>query len=187
MYITDAILYSLFCLVVVFAILFITDLLIKFIKNISDRLNIEEHDGSEDTSLTSSQQPDPPYNHHIPAAPPQNLQPSDNQLTFTKPADIKSAKLISAADNNDNAPPPASKPRRIPIGTSDSPSLGGAESDREGIDGNLDFSSGELKLYDVEDHIAAMIMAIISNESGIPLYELRFKSIKLLSKKEIIL
>lgn len=39
---------------------------------------------------------------------------------------------------------------------------------------------GELKLYGVDEKTAAMIMAIVSDESKIPLKELRFKSIKLL-------
>lgn len=37
---------------------------------------------------------------------------------------------------------------------------------------------GELKLIGVEEKTAAMIMAIVSDESGIPLSELQFKSIK---------
>jgi len=40
------------------------------------------------------------------------------------------------------------------------------------------FSSGYLKLQNVDEPIAAMIMAIVSDESGIPLSELCFKSIK---------
>lgn len=43
---------------------------------------------------------------------------------------------------------------------------------------NEAFSSGELKLYHVDEPTAAMIMAIVSDESGIPLSELSFKSIK---------
>jgi len=39
-------------------------------------------------------------------------------------------------------------------------------------------SFGEVKLKDVDERTAAMIMAIISDESQIPLSELRFKSIK---------
>ena len=39
-------------------------------------------------------------------------------------------------------------------------------------------SAGELKLYDVEPKTAAMIMAIVANQMGKPLNELRFKSIK---------
>lgn len=40
------------------------------------------------------------------------------------------------------------------------------------------FSSGHLKLQNVDERTAAMIMAIVSDESGIPLSELCFKSIK---------
>jgi len=39
-------------------------------------------------------------------------------------------------------------------------------------------SSGELKLIGVDERTAAMIMAIVSNESGISLSELQFKYIK---------
>ncbi|NLY18424.1 MAG: hypothetical protein GX045_05640 [Clostridiaceae bacterium] len=41
-----------------------------------------------------------------------------------------------------------------------------------------ELSCGELKLQNVDEPTAAMIMAIVSEESGIPLEELRFKSIK---------
>lgn len=41
-----------------------------------------------------------------------------------------------------------------------------------------DFSSGTLKLHNVDEKTAAMIMAIVSDESKIPLSELCFKSIK---------
>ena len=41
---------------------------------------------------------------------------------------------------------------------------------------NLHF--GEVKLYDVSDRDAAMIMAIVADKLGKPLNELRFKSIK---------
>ena len=40
------------------------------------------------------------------------------------------------------------------------------------------FSSGQLKLQNVDERTAAMIMAIVSDESGIPLSELCFTSIK---------
>jgi len=40
------------------------------------------------------------------------------------------------------------------------------------------FSTGELKLLNVDEKTAAMIMAIVSDESKIPLSELCFKSIK---------
>lgn len=39
-------------------------------------------------------------------------------------------------------------------------------------------STGELKLFNVDEKTAAMIMAIVSHESQIPLSELIFKSIK---------
>ena len=39
-------------------------------------------------------------------------------------------------------------------------------------------SAGEVKLYDVPDKEAAMIMAIVANKMNKPLNELRFKSIK---------
>ena len=39
-------------------------------------------------------------------------------------------------------------------------------------------SAGQLKLYDVEPKTAAMIMAIVANQMGKPLNELRFISIK---------
>ena len=41
----------------------------------------------------------------------------------------------------------------------------------------VQISSGELKLKNVDEKTAAMIMAIVSDESGIPLSELCFKSI----------
>lgn len=45
------------------------------------------------------------------------------------------------------------------------------------------FSSGKLKLKNVDEPTAAMIMAIVSDESGIPLSELCFKSIRLVEKQ----
>jgi len=39
-------------------------------------------------------------------------------------------------------------------------------------------SAGEVKLHDVSDRDAAMIMAIVADKMGRPLNELRFKSIK---------
>ena len=39
-------------------------------------------------------------------------------------------------------------------------------------------SAGEIKLFDVPDKEAAMIMAIVADQMGRPLNELRFKSIK---------
>lgn len=39
-------------------------------------------------------------------------------------------------------------------------------------------SAGEVKLFDVPDRTAAMLMAIVAEKTGRPLNELRFKSIK---------
>ena len=39
-------------------------------------------------------------------------------------------------------------------------------------------SAGEIKIYDVSDKDAAMIMAIVADQAQKPLNELRFKSIK---------
>lgn len=39
-------------------------------------------------------------------------------------------------------------------------------------------SAGKLDLVNVDDKTAAVIMAIVSNESGIPLNRLQFNSIK---------
>ena len=44
--------------------------------------------------------------------------------------------------------------------------------------------SNELKLTEVDEPTAAMIMAIVSDESGIPLDELQFKSVKRLDNDE---
>lgn len=46
-------------------------------------------------------------------------------------------------------------------------------------------SAGELKLYDTDPRDAAMIMAIVADELGKPLNELRFKSIKEVTSDEI--
>lgn len=46
-----------------------------------------------------------------------------------------------------------------------------------------DTSAGSLDLVDVDEKTAAVIMAIVSNESGIPLNRLAFKSIKKMEDK----
>lgn len=43
-------------------------------------------------------------------------------------------------------------------------------------------SSGNLDLYKTDEKTAAVIMAIVSNESGIPLNKLQFNSIKLIEE-----
>ena len=45
-----------------------------------------------------------------------------------------------------------------------------------------DGSLGDVKLYDVDDATAAMIMAIVADQLDAPLNELRFKSIKEVKK-----
>jgi Na+-transporting methylmalonyl-CoA/oxaloacetate decarboxylase gamma subunit len=45
---------------------------------------------------------------------------------------------------------------------------------------DIGLSSGELKLVGVDEKTAAMIMAIVSHESNIPLSGLQFKSIRVL-------
>lgn len=45
-------------------------------------------------------------------------------------------------------------------------------------------SCGDLKLINVEDRDAAMIMAIVADELNVPLNELRFKSIKYVGEEE---
>lgn len=45
-----------------------------------------------------------------------------------------------------------------------------------------DGSLGDVKLYDVDDATAAMIMAIVADKLDAPLNELRFKSIKEVTK-----
>ena len=42
------------------------------------------------------------------------------------------------------------------------------------------FADGELKLIDVDEKTAALIMAIVSDESQIPLSQLQFRSIRLM-------
>ena len=47
-----------------------------------------------------------------------------------------------------------------------------------------DVSAGELRLKGVDEKTAAMIMAIVSDESGIPLAELQFKSIRAIDESQ---
>ena len=46
-------------------------------------------------------------------------------------------------------------------------------------------TAGELKLYDTDPRDAAMVMAIVADKLGKPLYELRFKSIREVKDDEI--
>lgn len=47
----------------------------------------------------------------------------------------------------------------------------------------LPYADGELRLYDVDEKTAALIMAIVSDESKIPLSQLQFKSIRLIKQE----
>lgn len=46
-------------------------------------------------------------------------------------------------------------------------------------------SAGEIKLHDVPERDAAMVMAIVANKLGKPLNELRFRSIREVTKDEV--
>ena len=46
-------------------------------------------------------------------------------------------------------------------------------------------SAGELKLHDVSERDAAMLMAIVAHKTGKPLNTLRFRSIKEVKKDEV--
>ena len=80
-----------------------------------------------------------------------------------------SSKLIAALPSGDKktAEAPAA-PAAVPAATA---------SEEE------DFSSGTLKLKGCDEKTAAMIMAIVSDNTGIPLSELVFKSITLVENK----
>lgn len=54
------------------------------------------------------------------------------------------------------------------------------QSDILQIDQGVQYSDGELKLIDVDEKTAALIMAIVSDDAGIPLSQLRFQSIRLM-------
>ena len=45
------------------------------------------------------------------------------------------------------------------------------------------YADGELRLFDVDEKTAALIMAIVSDESQIPLTQLQFKSIRLMKQE----
>ena len=45
-------------------------------------------------------------------------------------------------------------------------------------------ADGELKLIDVDEKTAALIMAIVSDQTEIPLSQLQFKSIRLLKQED---
>ena len=72
------------------------------------------------------------------------------------------------------AAPAASAPAAAPV-TDSKPAI---PAGMKVADGSL----GDVKLYDVDDATAAMIMAIVADQLDAPLNELRFKSIKEVTK-----
>jgi len=46
------------------------------------------------------------------------------------------------------------------------------------------YADGELKLLDVDEKTAALIMAIVSDQTEIPLSQLQFKSIRLVKQED---
>ena len=75
---------------------------------------------------------------------------------------ILMGKAMAGTNKKAEAPTPAAAPA-APAAPSAPPAPG---------------SAGEVKLFDVPDKEAAMIMAIVADKMGKPLNELRFKSIK---------
>ena len=77
--------------------------------------------------------------------------------------DKKAAEKVAAAVKAAAAAPAAAAPAAAPAAATTAVAPG---------------SAGQLKLYDVPPKTAAMIMAIVANQMGKPLNELRFISIK---------
>lgn len=71
-----------------------------------------------------------------------------------------------SASENPQTSPDATAPKAAPVQVSGSAA-----------------SSGDLELVGVDEKTAAVIMAIVSNKSGIPLNRLQFKSITLMEDK----
>ena len=69
------------------------------------------------------------------------------------------------------------KPAETPAAAPAAPAQAAADDPGE------EFSSGSLKLKGCDEKTAAMIMAIVSDNTGIPLNELIFKSITLVEEK----
>lgn len=84
-----------------------------------------------------------------------------------KTFDTISAKKAAEIKIPASAPETAAKAPSVPAGTPLPP----------------DTSAGSLKLIGVTEEEAAVIMAIVSNQSGIPLNRLQFNSIKLTEEK----
>ena len=68
--------------------------------------------------------------------------------------------------------------RKQPLPAAPIPQVTNAAREPEPIGEPAKGTAGEIKLYNVSDRDAAMIMAIVASKMGKPLNELRFKSIK---------
>ena len=68
--------------------------------------------------------------------------------------------------------------RAKPLPAAPAPQISETKSEPEPVGDPARGSAGEIKLYNVSDKEAAMIMAIVASKMGKPLNELRFKSIK---------
>ena len=79
----------------------------------------------------------------------------------------------SAMKRNTSKPAPAAAVGNIPAPDREAPAVALVKTGPAAPG-----SAGELKLYDTDPKTAAMIMAIVAEETGTPLNELRFKSIK---------
>jgi len=82
-----------------------------------------------------------------------------------------SGKILAAAANGSEKKPEAK------------PAVAAAPAAAAPAAAEEEFSSGTLKLKGCDEKTAAMIMAIVADDTGIPLSELVFKSIKLVEKK----
>ena len=81
---------------------------------------------------------------------------------FDRLHETRRKKMAAAAPRPAPAPAPAAKPAGTPL--------------------PADTSEGTLKLIDVTEEEAAVIMAVVSHRSGIPLNRLQFNSIKAVSE-----
>ncbi len=80
------------------------------------------------------------------------------------------SKVIRVIENKTASSAPASAPAATPAPA--------------GIPMPAGMNQGELELIDTDEKTAAVIMAIVSNKSGIPLNRLSFKSIKLMEDEK---
>ena len=75
--------------------------------------------------------------------------------------------------------------RAKPLPAAPAPQISETKSEPEPVGDPARGSAGEIKLYNVSDKEAAMIMAIVASQMGKPLNELRFKSIREVTSDEV--